>query len=259
MARPLRIAFPGAWYHVTSRGNEQKDVFKIRREREKFLEYLASATERYGAVIHCYCLMSNHYHLLLETPDGNLSQIMRHINGAYCKLVSCLSFMYTDFPETISKEKIKCLIREKTVELSTSTFEYVKEDKILLPMLLGHNIREYIANKKSYPISDNIRTNLLKYEMSTKQRVDICLDVTSDAILANRELANQIIELVALQDTDYSLFDRKGNRGQVYRSQKTWYSFDEVMRKIIIKGEEYGTSATDCISRCLVPCDITRE
>ncbi len=68
---------------MTSRGNEQKDVFKSRRDREKFLEYLASATERYGAVIHCYCLMSNHYHLLLETPDGNLSQIMRHINGAY--------------------------------------------------------------------------------------------------------------------------------------------------------------------------------
>jgi len=68
---------------VTSRGNEQKDVFKSRRDREKFLAYLASATERYGAAIHAYCLMSNHYHLLLETPVGNLSQIMRHINGAY--------------------------------------------------------------------------------------------------------------------------------------------------------------------------------
>jgi len=83
MARPLRIAYPDAWYHVTSRGNEQKDVFKSRKDREKFLDYLASATERYGAAIHAYCLMSNHYHLLLETPDGNLSQIMRHINGAY--------------------------------------------------------------------------------------------------------------------------------------------------------------------------------
>jgi len=83
MARPLRIAYPGAFYHVTSRGNERKDVFKSQRDREKFLEYLASATERYGAVIHVYCLMSNHYHLLLETPAGNLSQIMRHINGAY--------------------------------------------------------------------------------------------------------------------------------------------------------------------------------
>ena len=83
MARPLRIVYPGAFYHVTSRGNEQKDVFKSRRDREKFLEYLASSTQRYGAVIHAYCLMSNHYHLLLETPAGNLSQIMQHINSAY--------------------------------------------------------------------------------------------------------------------------------------------------------------------------------
>jgi putative transposase len=83
MARPLRIEFPGAYYHVTSRGNEQKDVFRSKRDREKFIEYLASSSDRYGAVIHAYCLMSNHYHLLLETPEANLSQIMRHINGAY--------------------------------------------------------------------------------------------------------------------------------------------------------------------------------
>jgi putative transposase len=83
MGRPLRIEYPGAFYHVTSRGNEQKDVFKSQRDREKFLEYLESATLRYGAAIHVYCLMSNHYHLFIETPGGNLSQIMRHINGAY--------------------------------------------------------------------------------------------------------------------------------------------------------------------------------
>lgn len=83
MARPLRIEYAGAFYHVTSRGNEQKDVFKSRRDRDKFFGYLESASERYGAVIHAYCLMNNHYHLLLETPEGNLSQIMRHINGAY--------------------------------------------------------------------------------------------------------------------------------------------------------------------------------
>lgn len=83
MARPLRIIFPGAFYHVTSRGNEKKDIFKSRRDREKFLEYLASAAERYGAVIYAYCLMSNHFHLFMQTPEGNLSQIMRHIIGAY--------------------------------------------------------------------------------------------------------------------------------------------------------------------------------
>ena len=83
MARALRITFPGAFYHVTSRGNERKHVFKSNRDREKFLEYLESATQRYDALIHAYCLMDTHYHLLLETPSGNLSQIMRHINGAY--------------------------------------------------------------------------------------------------------------------------------------------------------------------------------
>jgi len=83
MARPLRITFPGAFYHVTSRGNERKAVFKSIRDRKKFLEYLESATQRYDALIHAYCMMANHYHLLLETPSGNLSQIMRHINGAY--------------------------------------------------------------------------------------------------------------------------------------------------------------------------------
>lgn len=83
MARPLRITYPGAFYHVTSRGNEQKSVYKSIRDREKFLEYLESATERYNAIIHAYCLMDNHYHLLLETPSGNLSKIMAHINGAY--------------------------------------------------------------------------------------------------------------------------------------------------------------------------------
>ena len=83
MARPLRIACPEAFYHVTSRGNERKDIFKSQGDRERFLSYLESATERYGALIHIFCLMTNHYHLLMETPFGNLSQIMQHINGAY--------------------------------------------------------------------------------------------------------------------------------------------------------------------------------
>jgi putative transposase len=83
MSRPLRISYPGAFYHITSRGNEQKAVFKSKRDRDKFLEYLKSANQRYDAVIHSYCLMDNHYHILLETVSGNLSKIMAHINGAY--------------------------------------------------------------------------------------------------------------------------------------------------------------------------------
>jgi putative transposase len=83
MARPLRIEYPGAFYHITARGNERKDIFRDERDRERFLAYLETAVVRYKAVIHVYCLMNNHYHLLLSTPSGNLSQIVRHINGAY--------------------------------------------------------------------------------------------------------------------------------------------------------------------------------
>jgi len=83
MARPLRIEFPGAFYHITARGNEGREIFGSLRDRQQFLSYLESAVRRYHAVIHVYCLMGNHYHLLLETPSGNLSQILRHINGAY--------------------------------------------------------------------------------------------------------------------------------------------------------------------------------
>ena len=83
MGRPLRIEYPGAFYHVTSRGNEKKDIFKNEADREKFLYYLESAAERYGALFHAYCLMTNHYHLMVETPLGNLSRIMKHINNSY--------------------------------------------------------------------------------------------------------------------------------------------------------------------------------
>jgi len=83
MTRHLRIQYPGAYYHITSRGNERKNIFRDNRDREQFLAYLKSAHLRYGAAIHVFSLMSNHYHLLLETPKGNLSKIMLHVNGAY--------------------------------------------------------------------------------------------------------------------------------------------------------------------------------
>ena len=83
MARALRIEYPGAYYHITSRGNERKNIYRNNKDRDKFLSYLKSAYLRYGAVIHAFCLMNNHYHILLQTPKGNLSEIMLHINGAY--------------------------------------------------------------------------------------------------------------------------------------------------------------------------------
>jgi putative transposase len=86
MARPLRIEYPGAVYHITSRGNRKKPVFKDDRDRENFLNTLQHVNKRYNWICHAYCLMTNHYHLLIETPEGNLSLGMRQINGVYTQL-----------------------------------------------------------------------------------------------------------------------------------------------------------------------------
>jgi len=88
MARPLRIEFPGATYHVTSRGNRQQSIFVDDADRELFLATLARAMERMDATVLAYCLMGNHYHLVLCTRRGNLSALMRQINGVYTQAVN---------------------------------------------------------------------------------------------------------------------------------------------------------------------------
>lgn len=83
MTRPLRIEFPGALYHVTSRGDRQEDIYLDDEDRRAYLDILKNVCERFNWIVHAYCLMSNHYHLLIETPDSNLSQGMRQLNGVY--------------------------------------------------------------------------------------------------------------------------------------------------------------------------------
>ncbi len=83
MARPLRIEYEEAVYHATSRGNARDKIFSDDHDKENFLKTLDSVVKRYNWFCHAYCLMDNHYHLLIETPDGNLSMGMRQLNGVY--------------------------------------------------------------------------------------------------------------------------------------------------------------------------------
>ncbi|NIQ37089.1 MAG: hypothetical protein GTN81_00640 [Proteobacteria bacterium] len=83
MARPLRIEYQGAFYHITARGNEKRAIFRENRDYDRFLILLGRMHERYGIQIHAYVLMPNHYHLLMETPQGNLVAIMHDLNTAY--------------------------------------------------------------------------------------------------------------------------------------------------------------------------------
>ena len=83
MSRPIRIEFSGALYHVTSRGDRREPIFEDDADRERFLDVLGDVCDDFNWVCHAWCLMGNHYHLVIETPDGNLSKGMRQLNGVY--------------------------------------------------------------------------------------------------------------------------------------------------------------------------------
>ncbi len=83
MSRPLRLEFAGALYHVTSRGDRREDIYEDDEDRRAFISILDQVCESYNWRCHAYCLMNNHYHLLIETPDANLSKGMRQLNGVY--------------------------------------------------------------------------------------------------------------------------------------------------------------------------------
>lgn len=83
MARPLRIEFQGALFHVTSRGDRREPIYEDDEDREMFLSTLAAVIGDMNWLSHGYCLMTNHYHVLIETPDGNLSKGMRQLNGVF--------------------------------------------------------------------------------------------------------------------------------------------------------------------------------
>jgi len=88
MARPLRIEFPGALYHITARGNARHAIACDRADRLTFLELLAQCVDRYAWRCHAYCLMGNHYHLVIETGEATLSRGMRHLNGNYTQFIN---------------------------------------------------------------------------------------------------------------------------------------------------------------------------
>jgi REP element-mobilizing transposase RayT len=85
MARPLRIEFPGAFYHITARGNERKPIYRNDRDRVLFLKILAEVADRFRLLVHSYVLMDNHYHLLVETLEANLGRALHRLNARHAQ------------------------------------------------------------------------------------------------------------------------------------------------------------------------------
>ena len=114
MSRPLRLEFAGALYHVTSRGDRQEDIYENDADRISFLKLLGDVCGNYNWGCHAYCLMSNHYHLLIETPEANLSKGMRELNGVYSQLFNqshkrLVMYFRDVIKRLMSKKRVICL------------------------------------------------------------------------------------------------------------------------------------------------------
>ncbi len=145
MARPLRILFPDAYYHVTCRGNERKAIFKDETDRGVFLDKLQVSIRIYQVKLHAYVLMDNHFHLVVETPKGNLSEFMRHFNvsytGAYNRRHNRVGHLYQGRYKAILIDKDSYLL-----ELS----RYVHLNPLRIGRYQGKEYREKINDLKRY-------------------------------------------------------------------------------------------------------------
>jgi len=141
MPRPLRIEYEDAYYHVMNRGRSHQAIFHSEEFFDAFLTVLAEAHQRFGIQIMCYCLMSNHYHLLVKTPQANLGRAMRHINGVYTQRHNRLK--QTDGPLFRGRYKAIC-VGEDSYQLQLS--RYIHQN----PLEAG-----IIARQLRCPVSDN--------------------------------------------------------------------------------------------------------
>lgn len=111
MARPLRIEYPGAWYHVMNRGLGRRKIYLTSEDRKHFLSILIEGVETFRIEVHAYSLMDNHYHLLIHTPEMGLARAMRHINGVYTQKFNQIH--RTDGPLFKGRYKAKLVDKEE--------------------------------------------------------------------------------------------------------------------------------------------------
>lgn len=207
MPRPHRIEYENAFYHVMNRGRARQTIFRDARYYQAFLDTLAEVHQRFNCVIHAYCLMGNHYHLLLETPNANLSRIMRHINGVYTQRHNRLKG--TD--GALFRGRYKALLVDKDAYLTQLT-RYIHRNPIEMKQPLVQKLQDYQWSSYSAYIGKIKAPNWLYREMTYQ-------------ILGNKRCYEGYARYVLNGiDEDTAQYYRRGNMAAVIgdRDFKIW-------------------------------------
>ena len=163
MPRPLRIHYEGAWYHVMNRGAGRQRIFNSQTHRHFFLLLLEQASSMFDIEVHAYCLMGNHYHLLIRTPSANLSRAMRHINGLYTQQYNRVK--QTDGPLFRGRYK-SILVEDDNYLLSVSRYIHLNPVEAKLVFKAEHyqwSSYQYYLNQNNKPgwlVTDNLQTQI---------------------------------------------------------------------------------------------------
>jgi putative transposase len=149
MPRPLRLEYRNAFYHVMNRGKGRQAIFHGPRYYQAFLDSIEEANQRFGLIVHAYCLMGNHYHLLVQTPRDKLSRCMRHINGVYTQRYNRMK--KTDGP--LFRGRYKATLVEADAYLLQLT-RYIHRNPLETPRPRVKNLADY--RWSSYPAYINL-------------------------------------------------------------------------------------------------------
>jgi len=151
MSRPLRIEYENAFYHVIARGERRDAIFTCPADNEKFLIKLGETTEKYRLLVHAYVLMDTHYHMLVETPQGNLSQAMHYLNASYS---NWFRYKY-DIVGSVFQGRYKAILVEKDEYLQVLSayihLNPVRAGIVDRPSLYEHSSYRFYSQKLKHP------------------------------------------------------------------------------------------------------------
>ncbi len=237
MARPLRIEFEGAAYHVTARGNERRNIFFSKTDYVKFLQYLSEAKKKFNINLHCYVLMSNHYHLLIETPNANLSRAMHYINGSYTTYINIKrqrnGHLFQGRYKSILVEKNNYLLElSRYIHLNP-----VRANMVEKPEDYPHSSYSlYISRNKNDTVSKSLILNLVtrhngnerkEYKRFVESAIGVELDNPMNDVYGGTVLGGVrfIKETLRTIREDYHRKDEISNR----KALRAGYEIDEVV------------------------------